>query len=80
MDEITFRVKKTPVAVVPKVLLDAPRLSLAAKGLWAYLEVHPELEAEGIEVEALVQVGVGEAAEIERCLNELLQAGYLEIR
>jgi len=79
MDEI-FRVKKTPVAVVPKALLDDSRLSLAAKGLWAYLEAHPELDAEGIEAEALARHGVGDVAEIQRCLEELLQAGYLEVR
>ena len=76
-DEIIRVVKREAMVAVPRQALDDPRLSLAAKGLWAYLSAHPELTAEGFEADDLTRRGVGEADEIQRCLKALLQAGYL---
>ena len=78
MDEIIRIARRTTHVVVSKQVLDDPRLSLAAKGLWAYLEAHPELD--GFEAVVLARQGVGDIAEIQRCLEELIQAGYLEVR
>lgn len=75
----TLRIAKreTHVAVLKRAL-DDPRLSLAAKGLWAYLEAHPDLD--GFEAEDLARREIGDVAEIRRCLDELIRAGYLETR
>jgi len=72
--------KKTTYVPVLKRAIDDPRLPLAAKGLWAYLEAHPELADAGIKADDLERRGVGDADEIQHCLEELIQAGYLEVR
>ena len=78
MTDENIRIAKNRAYVaVSRQALDDPRLSLAAKGLWAYLEAHPELD--GFEAKALTRQGVGDVAEIRRCLDELIQAGYLGV-
>ena len=75
MSEIIRIAKSTTQVAVSRQSLDAPRLSLATKE-----HGHTWKPIPNWTLKPRPWPGPGHVTEIKRCLDELIQAGYLEVR
>ncbi len=77
----TFRVqknKKNPYFLIDTTALNDPRLSCKAKGLFAYISSKPDNWC--VNYSELVSAGPDGIKAVHSGINELIKAGYLEMR